>query len=387
MRRATIKSQLQYLDKIIMGHCVSKQHHHSSSARPDARTSKLRKRAVAANRGSTNETKSSHRLVMGVTYAYDEHNESMTSTDGSSTSSDLQPSSQPQTPFAQTYKILREKKLGIGLAGEVHQCVHVPTSQLRAVKSINLTAKELKRKDRIRREIDFLKEVDHPNIIRLHDAYECEDNVHLVTELCHGGELFDRIIDKADDCSRKSPTCFREKDAARIICDLLKAVSYLHSKDIVHRDIKPENILFAQRNDDESPIKLIDFGLSIRHNAAETDEPLATPVGTSYYMAPELLDGKYDRSCDLWSIGVIAYLMLSGRPPFNGPSDEVIMKKIRRGKYCMEKSVLWDHEVSRYGKDFIRRLLEMDPRKRWTADMALEHAWLNLARVDSEFLG
>ena len=106
-------------------------------------------------------------------------------------------------------------------------------------------------------------------------------------------------------------------------------------------------------------------------------------------MAPELLNGSYDRACDLWSVGVVAYVMLSGRPPFNGSNDEIIFKKIRRGNYKMgdssDDSGIWDG-VSEYAKDFINCLLCMDPKKRWTADMALEHAWFRLAmQEDVEF--
>eukprot|EP00571_Detonula_confervacea_P004744 CAMPEP_0172313412 /NCGR_PEP_ID=MMETSP1058-20130122/20156_1 /TAXON_ID=83371 /ORGANISM="Detonula confervacea, Strain CCMP 353" /LENGTH=416 /DNA_ID=CAMNT_0013027057 /DNA_START=19 /DNA_END=1266 /DNA_ORIENTATION=- len=281
--------------------------------------------------------------------------------------------------FAQTYQILPHLKLGHGIAGQVHQCIHRPSSRICAVKI--MTKSQIRRKDRIKREIAFLRQVQHPNIIRLYDAYEDENEVHIVTEMCRGGELFDKIVEKATlgiknrsdtNGGAIQPACFRERDAAHIIHSLLSAVSYLHSNDIIHRDLKPENILF---NDESSSIKLIDFGLSIRHNSKHSP-PLSNIVGTSYYMAPELLEGSYDRSCDLWSIGVIAYVLLSGRPPFNGNSDDVIFKKIKRGGFKMENSTFWDHGVSEHGKDFIRCLLDMDPRRRLTANKALEHAWL-----------
>lgn len=239
--------------------------------------------------------------------------------------------------------------------------------------------------------------LNHPNIIKMFDAYEDEKEVKIVTEICHGGELFDKIVENATSSKNRNlkssvdlpqaqarlfrsqhPACFSERDAARIIYSLLSAVSYLHSNDIVHRDIKPENILFTEKDTDKSPIKLIDFGLSIKHT--KDCPPLLNTVGTSYYMAPELLDGSYDRSCDLWSIGVIAYVMLSGRPPFNGNSDEVIFRKIRRGNFRMDTS-LWDG-VSECAKDFITCLLDMNPTRRWTAHMALNHAWLKLEMLE-----
>lgn len=311
------------------------------------------------------------------------------------------PQQQQKVPtFAEKYQIHPQLSLGHGIAGQVHQCIHLATSQICAVKTMNKS--QIRRKDRIRREISFLKELDHPNIIKMYDVFQDEHQVRIVTEICHGGELFDEIVEKATASSKSrrekrssssdeqhqqqpqtrqlqsQPACFSERDAARIIYSLLSAVSYLHANDIIHRDIKPENILFTDKDTDNSPIKLIDFGLSIRHR--KNDEPLSNTVGTSYYMSPELLEGEYDRSCDMWSIGVIAYVMLSGRPPFNGSTDPVIFKKIRSGRYRMD-SACWDG-ISDYAKDFIKCLLDMDPNRRWTAHMALNHAWLKLEMIE-----
>mmetsp|Transcript_1657 Transcript_1657/g.3301 ORF Transcript_1657/g.3301 Transcript_1657/m.3301 type:complete len:468 (+) Transcript_1657:164-1567(+) len=307
----------------------------------------------------------------------------------------------PISSFDQTYKIIKpQTPLGQGNAGQVNQCIHLPTQTACAVKTI--TKSLVRRKDRIKREIDFLKKVHHPNIIRLHDVFEDETQVQIVMELCRGGELFDRIVEKATEAKAKQAKqkqrtfhpppvvapCFPERDAARILHSLLSAVSYLHSHDILHRDIKPENILFSQdSNDDDnddapsSSIKLIDFGLSVKHDSRRCP-PLTNMVGTSYYMAPEVLAGSYDRSCDLWSVGVVAYVLLSGRPPFNGPTDNVIFQKIKRGRYGMNNdNPLWDSDrggVSEEAKDFIRRLMDRNPRRRWTADMALEHSWFRM---------
>ncbi|KAL7553216.1 hypothetical protein ACHAWF_016474 [Thalassiosira exigua] len=302
--------------------------------------------------------------------------------EGSSNSSE-----QPQTKgdsrpatVTQEYHIMPQVKLGYGVAGEVRQCIHRSTSSVCAIKTMDKS--RIRRQDRIKREINFLRQIQHPNIVRLYDVYEDDTHVHLITELCRGGELFDRIVAKARSSKNarsvdssvtsvrtKPPACFHERDAAWIVHSILSAVAYLHSKDIVHRDIKPENILFAD-SDDESPVKLIDFGLSIRH-AAES-RPLTSAVGTPYYMAPELLDGCYDRSCDLWSIGVITYILLTGRPPFNGRTDNAIFKNTRSGQYKME-----GHGLSNQAEDFIRRLLDLDPNRRWSADMAMDHAWFS----------
>lgn len=292
--------------------------------------------------------------------------------------------------FEESYHILPDLKLGYGVAGQVHQCIRRHTNEICAVKTIDKS--KIRRQDRIQREIEFMRQVRHPNIVRMYDAYEDKREVRIVTELCRGGELFDKIVENvkagkrcrsidADILSESRvhrPACFRERDAARILRSLLQAVSYLHSNDLIHRDIKPENILFVEENDDDSPIKLIDFGLSIRHNA-QSCEPLSNIVGTSYYIAPEVLAGSYGRACDLWSVGAVAYIMLSGRPPFNGSTDDSIFQRIRRGEYKMGSAF---DGVSDYAKDFVRCLLDVDPARRWTADMALNHAWLKLAELE-----
>lgn len=337
-------------------------------------------------RSSTNSTDDDQRSIVVLAREFPSHHNSSPSPSSSQSCNSLH--QQGEISIAQTYQILPQIT-GHGAAGQVRKCIHHQTFQLCAVKTI--PKNRIQQKDRIYREIAFLKQANHPNIVSLYDVYEDENEVHIVTEICHGGELFDKIIENAAmsktkrTCAggnkRAVPSCFHEKDAARIIHSLLSAVSYLHSKDIVHRDIKPENILFSEKDNDESPIKLIDFGLSIRH--PRQFKPLTATVGTAYYMSPELLEGSYDRSCDLWSIGVVAYVMLSGRPPFNGPSNDIIFKKIRRGQYTMDDSSLWDG-VSKSAKNFIRCLLIIDPRRRWTADMALGHPWLKMAKLDAE---
>lgn len=299
---------------------------------------------------------------------------------------------------AQTYQILPQIKLGDGITSEVHLCFHRPTSQLCAVKTISKS--RIRRKDRIRREIALLREVKHRNIIRFYDAYEDEGDFHIITELCRGGELLDKIIEKSNSveaheglnengcCGSQQQlvlpthhTCFREKDAARIIRSLILAISYLHSRDIIHRDIKPENVLFTEKGNDESPVKLIDFGFAVRHT--RQCQPLTKTTGTLSYVAPEVLNGSYSRSCDLWSVGVVTYVMLGGRQPFRASTPDAIKDKIKCGQYEMDSSSFWNDGVSSLAKDFIQRLLDIDPQRRWTADMALGHDWLNLARVDA----
>ena len=254
--------------------------------------------------------------------------------------------------------------LGSGHYGCVRECVHKATRQSFAVKSIEKA--KIGRFDHLRREVSLLSNIDHHGVMKMVDCYEDEKYVHIVSEKYSGGELFDKIIENTN-----SNGCFSETRAAVIIKSLLDAVKYLHECDIVHRDIKPENILF-ESNQEESAVKLIDFGLSRIHR--QGDAPMSNAVGTAYYMSPELLKGRYDRSTDIWSIGITAYILLCGYPPFNGGSDPQIHDAIRRGHFHFSGPG-WNG-VSEEAKDFIKRLLRRDPRKRLTAEEALEHPWI-----------
>jgi len=212
---------------------------------------------------------------------------------------------------------------------------------------------------------------NHRSIIRLSDVYEDAGYVHLVTDLCEGGELFDKIVEKAD-CDNGAP-CFTEAEAARIIRQILEAVSYLHKKGVAHRDIKPENILF-ETQEDGSPVKIIDFGLSRKHSSRMGEKPMSTVVGTPYYIAPEVLRKRYDKSCDLWSVGVIAYILLCGYPPFNGADNDQTHKSVLRGRYYFPAED-WN-DISREAMDFIFGMLQLDPTRRMSAEQAMNHPWI-----------
>jgi calcium-dependent protein kinase len=226
-----------------------------------------------------------------------------------------------------------------------------------------------------------LKEVKHPHIIELVDVYEDERYLHLVTELCSGGELFDRIIAKTQSAEGH----FSEHDAAVLVRDILEAIKYCHEKGmfslavvkstleiiivlsdvssfrlgIVHRDLKPENFLFLTA-DDDAPVKIIDFGLS-RHDDTDLGV-MVTKVGTPYYVAPEVLKREYTNSCDIWSIGVITYILLCGYPPFYGDSDTQIFESVRVAKFDFP-SPEWD-DISDAAKEFVIELLRKDPIQR-----------------------
>ena len=262
--------------------------------------------------------------------------------------------------------------LGEGHHGSVRQCINRSTGKRHAVKSICKSAPSVNIRG-IQREVSLLKSLKHDRILQLDEIYEDSEYVHLVTELCTGGELFDKIVEK----SSTGRGCFSEDEAARILCQLLEAVLYLHKNDVVHRDIKPENIMF-ETSDEDSNIKLIDFGLARKHK--QSDAPMSTIVGTPYYLAPCVLNKSYDRSVDLWSVGVIAYILLCGYPPFNGANNKEVYASVQKGLFYFP-SAEWGH-VSHAAKDFVIRLLQTNPKRRMTAEQALAHPWIRHFHLD-----
>eukprot|EP01017_Pseudomicrothorax_dubius_P038267 TRINITY_DN5706_c0_g1_i1.p1 TRINITY_DN5706_c0_g1~~TRINITY_DN5706_c0_g1_i1.p1 ORF type:complete len:555 (+),score=107.49 TRINITY_DN5706_c0_g1_i1:55-1719(+) len=214
----------------------------------------------------------------------------------------------------------------------------------------------------LRRELEILKSLSHPNIVKFYETYQDERFFHLVMELCTGGELLERVIKKG---------CLLEAEAARIMQKIFLAVAYLHVKGICHRDLKPENFLFSDLSD-EAEVKVIDFGLANKFGG-ENSKGMSTVVGTAMYVAPEVLRGKYDHRCDNWSLGVMLHVLLSGRPPFYGETNQDIFRLVLNGKFSLEGSD-WDR-ISSHAKDLITKLIVMDPEKRLTAAEALKHPW------------
>mmetsp|Transcript_62083 Transcript_62083/g.114371 ORF Transcript_62083/g.114371 Transcript_62083/m.114371 type:complete len:505 (-) Transcript_62083:82-1596(-) len=262
-----------------------------------------------------------------------------------------------------------KKKLGEGSYGAVSKCSNKATGVTRAVKSISKS--QMKNLDRFKQEIAIMKIMDHPNIIKLYESFEDHRNIYLVLELCTGGELFDRILEEAERHGVEGQA-FDERGAANYMQQILGAMRYLHDNCFVHRDIKPENFLLQNRTR-ESPIKVIDFGLAKKFDKTK-DPPMKTKAGTPYYVAPQVLMGSYDEKCDIWSCGVIAYILLCGYPPFYGDKDEDILRRVRRGDFEFP-SPDWD-EISAPGKDIIEKMLTMVPEDRPTAGEILEHRWL-----------
>jgi calcium-dependent protein kinase len=257
------------------------------------------------------------------------------------------------------YKI--GKTLGEGAYGKVYLVTHRTTNLVRAMKSLKKSAVTKDDESQLFFEVSILKDLDHPNIARLYELYQDENNYYLISEFCSGGELFDKIC---------NTTFFSEKIAADYIRQILSAIIYCHEKKIVHRDLKPENLLLSSP-DKDATLKVIDFGTSRRFQAGEK---MHEKLGTPYYVAPEVLDKNYDEKCDVWSCGIILYILMCGYPPFNGNNDAQIIKAVQSGKFTFPAEE-WG-EVSEDCKTLIKKMLNVDPTKRITAKEALNDIWV-----------
>eukprot|EP00339_Tiarina_fusa_P000908 CAMPEP_0116998546 /NCGR_PEP_ID=MMETSP0472-20121206/1577_1 /TAXON_ID=693140 ORGANISM="Tiarina fusus, Strain LIS" /NCGR_SAMPLE_ID=MMETSP0472 /ASSEMBLY_ACC=CAM_ASM_000603 /LENGTH=556 /DNA_ID=CAMNT_0004697725 /DNA_START=11 /DNA_END=1681 /DNA_ORIENTATION=+ len=229
-----------------------------------------------------------------------------------------------------------------------------------ALKSIKLDRVSPQFVDELRNEIDILKGMDHPNIVKAHEVYSYKKQIYIILELCDGGDLYTKLP-------------YTEKQAAKIVGKLLSAVKYMHDHGIVHRDLKFENIMF-ENNDDAAEIKVIDFGLSKKF----VDNKIGVMhegVGTLYSMSPQVLQGVYTSQADMWSCGVITYMLLSSHRPFYHKRRKVMIDRIMRVEYNFDKDY-WD-PVSDEAKDMIDKLLVLDPKKRMNAAEALQHKWLS----------
>jgi len=274
------------------------------------------------------------------------------------------------------YKIIN--KLGKGSFGSVFKVKHKITGEIRAMKIIkNTSVDDRAGADNVKflKEIQVLKELDHPNIIKIFEYYVDNKNHYIITELLTGGELYETIV----KCHK-----FNEKKAAFILKQILSALNYLHSKGIVHRDIKPENILVQnidkkKNKMEEIHIKLIDFGAS---NFFKENEILKLKVGSPYYIAPEVLNKNYNEKCDIWSAGVVLYVMLTGKFPFVGQTSQKLFESIKTGKYATEGKE-WE-AISIEAKELIGKMLELDKDKRLSASECLKSEFLSIIDAKKE---
>lgn len=199
------------------------------------------------------------------------------------------------------------------------------------------------------------------NVVRLHEVIEDASFVHLILELCSGGELFDRIVKQK---------CYPEAQAAFLMKSILETLQFCHSLGIMHRDLKPENILLVD-DSDSSDIKIADFGLALRFSPGQKFSGMA---GSAYYIAPEVLQGEYSEEIDMWSAGVIMYVLLSGVPPFWGETEQGIFNSIQEGELDFTSDP-WQ-TISSSAKNLITQLLRVDVKLRWTPAEALNHQWI-----------
>lgn len=254
-------------------------------------------------------------------------------------------------------------QLGWGQFGVIRSCSDMVSGEALACKSI--AKGRLVSPDDVRGvklEIEVMARLSgHPNVVDLKAVYEDEEFVHLVMELCAGGELFHRLEERG---------CFSEHEAVMLFRYLMEVVAHCHSKGIVHRDLKPENILLVSKSP-SSPIKLADFGLATYIRPGQS---LSGTVGSPFYIAPEVLAGGYNEAADVWSAGVILYILLSGIPPFWGKTKSKIFECIRSTELQFPSDP-WD-KVSDSAKELITGMLRRDPRQRLTAKQALEHCWI-----------
>mmetsp|Transcript_29921 Transcript_29921/g.88966 ORF Transcript_29921/g.88966 Transcript_29921/m.88966 type:complete len:519 (-) Transcript_29921:688-2244(-) len=262
--------------------------------------------------------------------------------------------------FNQAYKL--GKSLGEGAFSVVKEGTHKKAGSVFAIKVV--TKSKLTEEDAValKDEISILKELKHPNIIHLYEVYEEPQYYYLVTEIVRGGELFDRVVSKS---------YYNEKEARDVCKILLGALAYCHENSVAHRDLKPENLLLlSDRNDTD--IKLADFGFAKK---VSSDACLSTQCGTPGYVAPEILEGvKYGVKSDMWSIGVIVYILLGGYPPFIEENQRDLFRKIRKGQF--EFHVEYWGQVSKGAKDLISALITVDPKKRLSAKEALQNSWI-----------
>lgn len=255
------------------------------------------------------------------------------------------------------YEYSKEKLIGKGAYGEVYLVKHNITGTIRAMKVIAKNNEEEQLTDEeILNEINILKKIDHPNIVKIFEFYSNKSKYYLILEFCEGGNLYEFLDENK----------LSEFQVIYIMFQILSAMNYCHNMNILHRDLKPDNILIKKSENGLCRVKICDFGTSYIFKKGEKQKEA---IGTLNYMAPEVLKEKYNQKCDLWSCGVIMYILLTGRKPFVGRDDIEVMSKILSNSY--NKNLI--NKYNRYTKDLLSKLLETNPKKRLDAEQALNH--------------
>ena len=276
--------------------------------------------------------------------------------------------------FEERYRKIQE--LGYGGYAKVYRVQNNLTKEVFACKE--LVKSQISDPTKFSKEINILSKCDHPNIIKLYEVYEDSRYFDLIMEQCIGGSLLDKLIEKID----KEGQAYSESEAANIFKQIMLGINYCHSQGIAHRDLKLENILFLSKNKNAT-VKIIDFGLShitkkrlVQYITGKNFDNFAMEsiVGTPQYISPEVLQGKYNQKCDIWSAGVILYAMLGGHFPFKGVTHNEIYKNIQRINFEFPKDD-WKL-VSKEVKDLINHMLCTED-KRYSAEQVLKHPWLS----------
>lgn len=266
--------------------------------------------------------------------------------------------------FTGTYEMFEKKVLGAGAYGSVRQARHRKLGHVRAVKAVAVNAED--DLGSLRQEISIMKMMDYPNVVKLYETFSEKGSIYFVLEFCGGGQLLDCVL---------SAQSLTERQAAGAMCQMFGAIRYVHHHNVCHRDVKPENWLLASDAPFETNmLKLIDFGVS---RVCEPGEKLHTRIGSAYYVSPEVVIGNYDASADVWSLGVIMFLLLAGELPFNEKNDKATLLKIRKGDFSF-RAPQWS-TISEDAKGLVSQIL-VDSVRRSTAADALKHTWVeNLA--------
>ena len=272
----------------------------------------------------------------------------------------------PKKKLEDNYKLL--SKIGKGAFGKVFKVQNKKTNKILALKIIKKSERE-EENEELLNEIEIMIKLEHPNIIKIYDYYLNKNNYYIIMEYVSGGELYDYINKEKK---------FSERKTKIIMSQLLHALNYLHSNNIVHRDIKPENILIEKsklncpfENELGINLKLIDFGTC---HFLHKNDYLTLKVGSPYYIAPEVLKKKYNNKCDIWSAGIIMHILLLGYPPFNGTSQQELLKIIKKGK--IDKDTPEWRKISHNAQELLSNMLEKKYEKRYSASQCLNHPFI-----------